>query len=74
MKLARNILFATLTAVSTAVCEAKTFAETLEASYTIDDLLESEYKKMGIEPNSVVDDGTFVRRAYLNIIGRIPTA
>ena len=35
----------------------------------------SEYHaKNKITPNPRVDDSVFVRRAYLNIIGRIPTA
>ncbi len=56
------------------VATAKTLAESLKMSYQIDDLLEAEYKKMEMKPNAIVEDGVFVRRSFLNITGRIPTA
>ena len=39
----------------------------------IDTLIETNLQAQGIEPNPPVDDATFLRRAYLNIGGRIPT-
>ncbi|GAA5496212.1 hypothetical protein Rhal01_02394 [Rubritalea halochordaticola] len=39
----------------------------------IDERIQVNNAKQGIKPNPIVDDSTFVRRAYLNIIGRIPT-
>lgn len=39
----------------------------------LDSLLENGLKKRGETPNPLVDDATFVRRAYLTIIGRVPT-
>lgn len=42
-------------------------------SQQIDQLVERNYRKHGIKPNPKVADELFVRRAYLDIIGRIPT-
>lgn len=39
----------------------------------IDLLVEKGLKAQGIEPNELVSDEVFVRRIYLDIIGRIPT-
>ncbi|MFD2158622.1 DUF1549 domain-containing protein [Rubritalea tangerina] len=39
----------------------------------IDYIIESANKEKGINPNPIIDDATFLRRAYLSIIGRIPT-
>ena len=73
MKLSTKWVLALAGAVSTAVCSAQSLAETLKVSYKIDDLMHAEYKKKGFIPNEIGDDGTFFRRAYLNIVGRIPT-
>ncbi|MCB1237281.1 MAG: DUF1549 domain-containing protein [Verrucomicrobiae bacterium] len=43
------------------------------ASKKIDQLIEKGYQEHGIQPNPSVDDATFLRRAYLDIAGRIPT-
>ena len=40
----------------------------------IDEILLAEQKDQKITPMPVADDSTFVRRSYLNIIGRLPTA
>ncbi|MCR9243741.1 MAG: DUF1549 and DUF1553 domain-containing protein [bacterium] len=39
----------------------------------LDALLEHALRRHQQEPNPIVDDSTFVRRAYLSIVGRIPT-
>ncbi len=43
------------------------------AARKVDDLLESHWKEHGAKPSEPLDDHEFVRRAYLEIIGRIPT-
>ena len=49
------------------------FAKTLAASRHVDKLIEAGYAKHKIEPNAITNDATFVRRVYLDIVGRIPT-
>lgn len=39
----------------------------------IDLLIESGWKKRGVEPSPRADDATFVRRVYLDLAGRIPS-
>ena len=39
----------------------------------IDTLVEENYRKHGISPNSLTTDSQFVRRIYLDITGTIPT-
>lgn len=52
-----------------AVCAAETHA----ASRQIDALLAEGWKKHDIKGNEKVSDEVFVRRAYLTVVGRIPT-
>ena len=47
--------------------------ESLNPSQKIDQLVEAALKKQGIEPNGDINDEVFLRRAYLNIAGRVPT-
>lgn len=60
-------------------CASSTFAKPLsekearEAASRIDSLLSADLKAANITPNSRIDNSTFLRRAYLGIIGRIPT-
>lgn len=42
-------------------------------SREIDKLLAQHWQAKGVEPSPHTDDATFLRRAYLRIIGRIPT-
>lgn len=44
-----------------------------EAAREIDRILEQHWKQKGLETSPIVDDATFVRRIYLDVIGRIPT-
>lgn len=47
--------------------------DTQAAARKIDELVLAVLKENGVEPNPAINDETFVRRAYLDIIGRIPT-
>jgi len=40
----------------------------------LDDLVFAKLKTIGIPPSGMCDDGTFIRRATLDITGRLPTA
>ncbi|MEM9400001.1 MAG: DUF1549 and DUF1553 domain-containing protein [Verrucomicrobiota bacterium] len=46
---------------------------TEQASRNIDELVEAKLESKGVERNSEVRDEVFVRRIYLDIMGRIPT-
>ena len=50
------------------------FSKILKASRSIDQFIEADLKKEGLQTNLLVNDETFVRRVYLSIVGRIPTA
>ena len=43
------------------------------ASQKIDKFLAKYWQAQGVEPAPIIDDATYLRRAYLKIIGRIPT-
>lgn len=64
-----------LLALGTGVLSAKPLTEkqAQEAAARIDALLGADLKTAGLQPYGQVDDGSFLRRAYLGIIGRIPT-
>jgi hypothetical protein len=47
--------------------------QTLAAAAQIDRLVEANYAKHQVRPNPLADDEAFVRRAYLEITGTIPT-
>ncbi len=47
--------------------------DTSKAAAEIDSVLQADWKKNGLKANPASDDNTFVRRIYLDIIGRIPT-
>ena len=40
----------------------------------VDELAAAKFRELGIEPSRLCDDATFVRRAYLDAIGTLPTA
>jgi Protein of unknown function (DUF1549)/Protein of unknown function (DUF1553) len=49
-------------------------ADTTAATRQIDTLLAQGWKKQNITGNPLVSDEVFLRRAYLNVVGRIPSA
>jgi len=50
-----------------------TFPDVPEVNY-VDTLVNTKLKKLRIAPSELCDDHTFVRRVYLDVIGRLPTA
>lgn len=53
--------------------EAGRRAEALATAAKIDALVEANLAKRGLKPNALADQYTYVRRAYLDISGTIPT-
>ena len=49
-------------------------SEVLRAAAKIDQLLESDLKEKKLQSLPIISEETFVRRTYLNIVGRIPNA
>lgn len=63
-------LLSAITLLGTVTLQA---ADTTAASRRIDELLAQGLRKRQIQPNAPVTDEVFLRRAYLTVIGRIPT-
>lgn len=40
----------------------------------IDEFAATKFRELGLEPSPLCDDATFIRRAYLNAVGALPTA
>lgn len=57
----------------TAILSAVTSVRADQISERIDVLIEGGYKVQKITPNAPATDETFVRRVYLDVIGRIPS-
>jgi hypothetical protein len=53
--------------------DVRSTKDVLRDAARIDALLEKGLRRNRVEPQPDVDDATFVRRAYLSIVGRIPT-
>ncbi len=51
----------------------KTDFDVAKAAAEIDRLVEGMLEKEGAKPNPEISDATFLRRVYLDIIGRVPT-
>lgn len=47
--------------------------QVIKSAAKIDELVEKNYEKFKVTPNAEVSDETFLRRAYLDISGAIPT-
>ena len=59
--------------VFASVTSGATFNPVAEAR-EIDSILAKDWKANGLKQNAAADDNTMVRRLYLDIVGRIPTA
>jgi hypothetical protein len=58
---------------SSAASSGKGAFDVKKAAKEIDALVDAGLEKHDLKPNAEIDDETFVRRAYLDIAGRIPT-
>ena len=66
--------FALLSVLSLLPSAAPERSETVrERATRVDELIDAHLSKSGLTPPPAADDETFVRRAYLDIVGRIPT-
>ena len=75
MKLFRIlVLLLCVTVAPTTICAAITPQETQQAAAHIDSLLATHWKAAKVSANDPISDETFVRRIYLDLAGRIPTA
>ena len=74
MKLSRCLLL--LLPALLPAAGAKPLPETTvaQAAARINRLLEDDLQRAKLAPTALIDDATFVRRAYLGIVGRIPSA
>lgn len=59
--------------LSTSVTHAAAEFDALKEASRIDALLQADWSKNKLQGNPKADDPTFLRRIYLDIIGRIPT-
>lgn len=76
MQVFRNfIVLFSLFALGITASSAKTLTkkQARDAAARIDSLLTADLKTAKLKPTGRIDAGTFLRRAYLGIIGRIPT-
>ena len=73
--MANKTLLALLVAVSagSSFVSAKPAVDVTAAAKQIDAILAADWQKNNVKGNPAADDTTFVRRIYLDIIGRIPT-
>jgi hypothetical protein len=59
--------------VTIAKVDPDTHAKVLASAAEIDKLVDADLKQRGIEPNPPLTDEQFLRRAYIDIVGTIPT-
>ncbi|MFK7849511.1 MAG: DUF1549 domain-containing protein [Akkermansiaceae bacterium] len=62
-----------LAILGSASAKVLTEKQTRAAAARIDQLIAEDLKEAKLRPTGRIDDGTFLRRSYLAIIGRIPT-
>jgi hypothetical protein len=67
-----QIVIARLTAPYTNNVSPELFANAPRANF-IDDLVLAQLQRLNLKPSPRANDSTFVRRAYLDTIGRLPT-
>lgn len=67
----RTLLF--LAVSSLALLPGISWADDRTISRRIDEFVTKNYRKHGIKPNAPTSDHVFLRRVYLDIIGRVPT-
>lgn len=53
---------------------AVVLAASLPGAQKVDELLSAEWRQLAVHPAPVCSDAVFVRRAYLDVIGTLPTA
>jgi len=74
MKPIGTTLLALVLALGTsAFAKPLTEKQAQDAAARIDSLLAADLKAANLQPTGKIDDGAFLRRAYLGIIGRIPS-
>ncbi len=75
MKILRRLLTHLIPLVCVISAQAKPLPDTVvtQAASRIDRILGADLKAADLKANAVIDDATFLRRAYLGIIGRIPS-
>ncbi len=64
-----SILLLCLTVAATSVCAE----DSIDSSSRIDAIIQLDLKKHNLKSNPPVSEAQFVRRVYLDVIGRIPT-
>lgn len=67
-----QIVIARLTSPFSNAIPAHVFAQAPRANF-IDDLVLAQLQRLNLRPSPPADDATFVRRAFLDTIGRLPT-
>ncbi len=74
MKLSRCLLLLLPALLPAAGAKPLPEATVAQAAARIDRLLEDDLQRAKLAPTALINDATFVRRAYLGIAGRIPSA
>lgn len=59
--------------IKPAMIDASTRSKAVASAAKIDSMIEANYAKYKVTPNAPASDEQFIRRAYLDIVGTIPT-